>query len=370
MSRTTRWSFPAALLTGVGLTLGLVAIASGQVPPPGDEARAVERQKSVQKTEDPAKEESKAPAEEPEAPLLNPDRADDEKAIRGIVAAFVKAFNAGDIDALMASFEDESQVVDETGATFKGKDAIRGRFAEAFQTNPGGAISIEIRTLDFYGPDTAIERGSVTFQRADNESQPESNPYTVLYVRRKGKWTQATVEDHAQPGEPAEGSNGARLVGLEWLVGDWINESTDSVVYTSTRWDDAKNYLLMDYTIKAQGKPVLKGTQRIGWDPVRKQVRSWSFDDDGGFGEGYWSVDDEGRWVVRATGTRRDGKVAESTRIVTPLDAHRIQWQSVNRSMNGVARPDIDAFVMVRKPPEPSAAQPKAAAPEATPKPR
>ena len=29
-------------------------------------------------------------------------------------------------------------------------------------------------------------------------------------------------------------------------------------------------------------------TQRIGWDPAAKQIRSWEFDSEGGFGEGTW----------------------------------------------------------------------------------
>ena len=38
------------------------------------------------------------------------------------------------------------------------------------------------------------------------------------------------------------------------------------------------------------------GMQIIGWDPVAKQIHSWVFDSDGGYGEGTWTH--KGRQVV------------------------------------------------------------------------
>jgi hypothetical protein len=138
------------------------------------------------------------------------------------------------------------------------------------------------------------------------------------------------------------------------MVGDWVEESAEGVVLTSCRWDPGKNFLLEEFTIRAVGKPVLSGTHRIGWDAGRKQVRSWVFDSEGGFGEAAWSRGGEGRWVVRAHGTRRDGRTAEATRVLTRLDDHRMRWESVDRTLGGEAVPDV-AFIMVRKPPAPSA---------------
>ena len=65
-----------------------------------------------------------------------------------------------------------------------------------------------------------------------------------------------------------------------------------------------------------QGKPVMSVTQRIGWDPLARQFRSWEFDSEGGFGEGRWSRDGE-RWVVKHTGVRPEGTTASATNIMT-----------------------------------------------------
>ena len=345
MLRLVKWSPRPALLAGVVVLLGIVADASGQGL---KESAAAPRATT---TVDAPK-------------LLNPDRGVDETAIRAIDAEFVRAFNAADLNALAASFSDDAQLVDEHGEVSSGRQAIRERFLRSMTDNPGASLALELRSLRFTGPETALERGLATIRHADPSAHAEINPYTVLYVKRGGHWLQASVEDHAPAPEPATATNADRLKDLTCLLGEWVNESADAVVMTSCQWDESKNYLLQDYTIKAAGKPVLRGLQRIGWDAAKKQVRSWSFDDDGGFADGFWSRDPEGRWVVHASGTRHDGKTVAGTRIITPLDDHRIRWESVHRSINGQATPDIEAFIMVRKPPAPAppGSKPKAAA--------
>ena len=40
-----------------------------------------------------------------------------------------------------------------------------------------------------------------------------------------------------------------RLQPLAWLVGDWVNESSDAAVKISYRWSEDKNFLLGDYHV-------------------------------------------------------------------------------------------------------------------------
>lgn len=340
MLRFAKCSPRLALLAGGGVLLGLVTVASGQGPKSGVVAPP-----------------SSTPVDAPK--LLNPDRGPDEAAIRATDAEFARAFNAADLTALVASFTDDGQIIDEHGEVSSGRNAIRERFVRSFANNPGASLALEPRSLRFIGPETALERGLATLRQADTSAPAEINPYTVVYVKRGGKWLQASVEDHAPAPEAATASNADRLKDLAWLLGEWVNESADAVVTTSCRWDESKTYLLQDYTIKVAGKPVLRGSQRIGWDPARKQVRSWSFDTDGGFADGFWSRDKEGRWVIHASGTRHDGRAVEGTRVITPIDKHRIRWESVHRAIDGQARPDVDSYIMVRKPPAPAPPGPK-----------
>ena len=49
-----------------------------------------------------------------------------------------------------------------------------------------------------------------------------------------------------------------------------------------------------------QGQARADGTQRIGWDPLTKQFKSWVFDANGGYGEGLWMRQGD-QWVIKAT---------------------------------------------------------------------
>ena len=91
----------------------------------------------------------------------------------------------------------------------------------------------------------------------------------------------SSVREELEPGLPHQ----ERLKELEWLVGDWIDESSESVIHGTCRWSADKNFLLRDFTIQSEGKPVMTVTQRIGWDPLSKQIKSWVFDSEGGYGD-------------------------------------------------------------------------------------
>ena len=168
-----------------------------------------------------------------------------------------------------------------------------------------------------------------------------------MYVKQDGQWRQAAVRDElAHDLAPHD-----RLKELEWLVGEWVNESQDAVVYTTCNWAQSGNFLVREFTVKMQGKPVMSGSQTIGWDPGRRQFKSWVFDSEGGFVEAYWTRNGN-QWVAKAEGVKQDGEHASATNIITRLGKDRLSWQSVNRTVGGAAVPGVDEFILVRKPPE------------------
>ena len=275
-------------------------------------------------------------------------RGHDEKAIADLVAAFAKAFNAGDATAAAATFAEDALVVDEYGTRIEGRAAIGAQLASSFADNPRSTIEIKVESLRFLGPDTALEEGQTTITPAKSGELPEITRFTVVYVKKNGQWLQSAVRDETSH----DSSPHDRLKELEWLVGEWINESQDAVVNTSCKWSDNGNFLIREFTMKTQGQPVLSGTQRIGWDAVKRQFKTWVFDSQGGFGEGYWTRDGD-RWLIKAEGVRQDGKPASATNIITRMGKDRIGWQSVDRTLGGAAIAGIDEFTLVRKPPDP-----------------
>lgn len=275
-----------------------------------------------------------------------PSREDEEKAIRALVDAFTKAFNAGDAAAAAATFTEDALVILEDGSRTEGREQITAQLAAAFADAPGDTIAIEPIEYRFLAPDTVLEHGTTTITPPGGAA-PERTKYSVVYVKKAGHWLQSVVRDeHVGDVTPHQ-----RLEELAWMVGEWVNESDDAVVHTTCKWSEDGNFLLREFTMKTRGQPVLSGTQRIGWDPTRQQFKTWVFDSEGGFGEGNWTRNGD-QWVIKLDAVRQDGQHASATNIITRLGKDRLGWQSVDRTLGSAALPGIDEFIIVRKPPE------------------
>ena len=99
----------------------------------------------------------------------------------------------------------------------------------------------------------------------------------------------------------------------------------------------------------------MDGVQRIGWDPLRRQLRSWTFDSTGGFSEGFWSRNGD-QWIVTSTGVTSDGESASGTAVYHIIDAERVTWEYRNLVVGNELREGVAPVPMVRRPPSPQAA--------------
>ena len=276
-----------------------------------------------------------------------PETGPDEKALGDLLASFVKAYNEKDAKALGALFTPEAEIEDEDGEVTRGRDAIVGRFSGIFQESGGDRLTVETDSLRFLGTDLAIEEGTASLTTQAGEP-PETNRYSVIYARQDGRWLHARIRDE----QPDEVSPHEQLRQLEWMLGEWVNESDDGIVKTHCKWSDEGNFLLREFDVKVEGRIALSGTQRIGWDAQRKQFRMWVFDDRGGFAEGLVSRDGE-RWVTTASGVRSDGQSVSVTTALTPLGKDRILWETLERTVGGEVVPGTDQFYLVRSAPAP-----------------
>jgi uncharacterized protein (TIGR02246 family) len=281
------------------------------------------------------------------APTLPPTvSAEDVKGVQAAVDAFVKAFNNGDVKAVTALFTENAEVTYEDGAMAVGKPAISAQYEAIFQEHPGRKLSVTTEAIRFFADDVAQEEGRAILTPADG-GPAEHSRYSVVYVKKDGRWLQATVrDDHDEAVRPHE-----RLKPLEWMVGDWVNQTGSLVTSTTCHWSPDKNYLLRDFTVKHEGKAQLSGTQRIGWDPLTKHIKSWVFDSEGGYGEGLWSHEG-GHWVVKATGVLPDGKTASATHHIEVDTKDRVRWLSVDRVVAGKPIAETEEIVLVRTPPQ------------------
>ena len=97
-------------------------------------------------------------------------------------------------------------------------------------------------------------------------------------------------------------SNHDQLSGLEWLIGDWAAEGEKGeTARFAFSWTETKNFIVSSFTTTFKSIAIGGGTQWIGWDPLAKKVRSWTFESNGGFGEGTWTPDGDNKWVSKST---------------------------------------------------------------------
>ncbi|MFM8287836.1 MAG: hypothetical protein ACKOGA_14035 [Planctomycetaceae bacterium] len=172
-------------------------------------------------------------------------------------------------------------------------------------------------------------------------------------------YSQNTDTPPAQPAAPAEPAADAAkevasatavedpLGDLGWLTGDWVEEGDEPGVEFHGRWTGTGAFLVRSFRVALDEESTLPGLQVIGWDPNAKQVRSWTFDGTGGFGEEVWSRLEE-TWTIRSKYTLPNGKKAGSINVLTRLDDNSFTWKSVNRDVDGEMQPDVDEFTVVR----------------------
>jgi uncharacterized protein (TIGR02246 family) len=274
------------------------------------------------------------------------DRSADEAAIRANIKAFVRAYNAGDARAVAALFIPEGLIVDKEDSASEGRAAIEKTFKDLFAEAPQKRIEVSVESIRFIGSDLAVETGLTKEVFAPGEA-PESDGYTVLHVKRKGKWQMALARDVEGPPPSAR----EQLRPLAWLVGEWVDDDGSVVVYSTCRWSEDRNFLLQEFKIQTEGKVTMRVSQRIGWDPLAKCIRSWVFDSEGGFGQSVWTRSGDS-WIIKATGVRPDGKTASATNVLVPAGKDAYVWRSTDRIEGDEVVSPIEVKI-VRKPPKP-----------------
>ncbi len=253
------------------------------------------------------------------------DRQPDRDAIKAMVSNFRDAFQKGDAAAAAAFMTAEAELIPDEGDALKGRDAIKAAY-EAFFVKRGNArpkVTLDVESLRFTSRDTAIEDGRMTVA-VDGES-PETHPYHILYVREDGKWLISVVKEWA-----VESTD---LDDLDWLIGTWSAKRKDAEINTTYEWFGNKAFIKATVSVREKDK-ALTAMQLIGPDPATGGLRTWTFEHDGGFGEGTCTQDGN-RWVFENRATLSDGSILEATNILVHIDRDTISWQPINLTING-----------------------------------
>jgi len=130
-----------------------------------------------------------------------------------------------------------------------------------------------------------------------------------------------------------------------------VDDGGSAVVRSSCRWSEDRNFLLQEFNLQISGRNSMQVSQRIGWDPLNKRIRSWVFDSEGGYGESLWTRNGD-TWLIKATGVRPDGQTASATNMLVPAGKDSYVWRSNDRIVGDEVVAPIEVKV-VRKLPQP-----------------
>jgi uncharacterized protein (TIGR02246 family) len=255
-----------------------------------------------------------------------------EQAIRAAAKDYRAALAKGDAKALAACWTADGEYIDELGNAHPASQLV----ADAQQPagdGPMPEIKVTTSKIRFLTSDVAVEDGSseVVWPGAEGVP-PVSGHFHATWVKQGERWRLASLCEipDVAPANPG-------LADLDWMVGTWTAVSGDATLEATVRWDDTGTFLLRDTKAVQDGQALLRGSQRIGWDPLTGKLKSWSVDSDGGHAEAVWTKDGSS-WVEQASGVLPDGRPTSATAVITfdgkdsfvrKLLAARIQGESV-----------------------------------------
>lgn len=263
-------------------------------------------------------------------------QAADKAAIRKAVEAYVAAFNRADAKALTALWSPEAVYTNPlSGEQVVGREAIERQFAAIFAEAKGAKLEATTVSIGFVSPSVAVEQGMAKVISPDQT--PEESQYTAVYVKREGQWLLDRVTEETVPVVP---SHYEQLKDLEWMVGSWVDQDDEATVVTECNWTRNNNFLTRSFTVQVRDRIEMAGMQIIGWDPAARQIRSWVFDSDGGFGQATWKKKGN-RWYIHQSGVLPDGRKSSSVNIITYVDDNTCTLQSVDRTVDSELLPNI-----------------------------
>jgi uncharacterized protein (TIGR02246 family) len=246
--------------------------------------------------------------------------------------------------ALAACFTPDGELVDETGRREAGRAAIAARAGAFFRARPGATLRSEEDSFRFVGAEAAEQEGTVVVLDREGAVISRSR-YGILYVRHEGEWLMASVRDLAMPGgglTPRE-----RLGEIAWLEGTWVDEARRTVLEVA--WSEDGPWLLLTVTHLDGERVAGRGKHRVGWDPLRRAIRSWSWDHTGGYADATWTRTAEG-WRIQSRGVTRTGEFGTALHRLVPAGEKAFRWVVLEQAVGERSLPEGAAlFVRAKK---------------------
>jgi len=263
----------------------------------------------------------------------------DEALLRAGAKEYEKAYAAGQAKSLAGMWTPDGTYTDSDGEKFSGRAAIEDLFTRDFKAFGSPPLKVSIDSIKFLTPDVALEEGSCQVERAKGE--PAVSRYTVVHVKRDGKWLMADVTETASA---APRKNGLKDMG--WMIGNWTATCPSRPpLHVKVDWAAEGNFIRCEYRAADHDKP--QQVQILGWDPSAGRIASWHFHSDGGFGYGSW-VKNGKEWMEYANGVEADGTASGGVYVLKRLDDDKFTWRSTGRRYGVDNMPDTPEIMVSR----------------------
>jgi uncharacterized protein (TIGR02246 family) len=280
-----------------------------------------------------------APKDRPVKAKADKAAGPEEAAIRKAITAYYAAYARGDAAAALAFWTADAEFIDDDGKAYRGHAALAPLFRKSLPSFKGYKITYKLTSVRFIKPDVALVEGEQTFTPPRGE--PDVSRFTSVWVKDNGQWRISSAHDLTAEPE-GETVAGRWLRELDWLVGNWVSEGKDTSVQLKVSWGLHKAFLVWEYEVKHKKAPASKVLQLVGWDPYTEQIKSWVFDDQGGYGEALWTRSGNS-WTGDATGVLPDGTTGSAVNVLRYDDDNTFTWQSLRREADGTPLPDVEA---------------------------
>jgi uncharacterized protein (TIGR02246 family) len=269
------------------------------------------------------------------SPVSAEEQTEASNPTASVSATYQQAFNAGNADKVAALHTKDAEWLDSDGTTHEGRDAIRAILVKAFAAAPGRTIQFAVEKVRPVGDDVIIETGSAAVTAPDGEESISA--YTTIYAKDGDEWRIAQVTETAPETEPSPAS---QLGALRWLEGTWKGENSKRPVTLKISEAQNGNFLTINYSFGQDGDQGTS-TEVVGFDAAADQVRSWTFDSEGGFSEATWQPDGS-NWLVVSKSVNPDGSRASSQLDIRPAaDGKSFTVEGYNRESGGVPMPKL-----------------------------
>lgn len=121
-------------------------------------------------------------------PVAAADNPEAAAAIRAGSAAFLKAYNAGDVDAVLTHFEDGAVAMPPNAPPVRGRAAIRGFVEKGIAGAKANGISIALGSTDEVGVSGDLAWHSGPYSISKHGTPIDAGKYLETWHKSDGKW--------------------------------------------------------------------------------------------------------------------------------------------------------------------------------------